>query len=234
MRHDVDDVCRPDRDVEVERGEAIGSPGRLGVHRGEQRRGVGGEDRPGRAERVELGEDPSLELGVLGHALDQQVGVRAGRHRVRGHRHPGERPLQPVGVQEPVRLLLLAVAAQPAWGGLAGGGSRSRRRRTSNPWVAAWSPICRPMVPLPTSSTRRTSSLCMASLLSRTRNPDPVGEPRVRGGLGGHHPSRVHGSPTGTSRLPLPSRGCQGPSAQAPRGHAPFQGCPVGLIYRVS
>ncbi len=46
-------------------------------------------------------------------------------------------------------------------------------RTTAQPWVAHWSPICKPIVPLPMMSTRRTASIVTpVSLLG-------PGQPRV-------------------------------------------------------
>ena len=74
VRHDVDQLV-VEHAVEVQRGEP-GRPARgLGVHGRQQRRRVGGEDRFGMADLVELGKDLRFEVGVLEHGLAQQVRV---------------------------------------------------------------------------------------------------------------------------------------------------------------
>ena len=73
--HDLEQLHHVGRREEVQADHVCG---RL-VTRGDlvdvERRGVGGEDRAGLADAVELGEDLLLDVHVLEHGLDDEVAV---------------------------------------------------------------------------------------------------------------------------------------------------------------
>ncbi len=69
---------------EVRADEAVAARDSTGDGVDRQARGVGGEDRFGLAQRVELREQAALEFQVLGHRLDDEV---TGRRRVQAGRH---------------------------------------------------------------------------------------------------------------------------------------------------
>ncbi len=121
MRHHVHHVARPHRQMEVQGGKTVGPAGGFGEHRGQQRRGVGREDRAGRTERVELGEHTALQRGVFRHRLTDEVNLCRRESRVGGGRDSGQRAVTHPGIDDARLDLIVGVAAEPSHPRLQGG-----------------------------------------------------------------------------------------------------------------
>ena len=82
LRHDLGHVVLPDGVGKVQRQVLLGATSVLGKGARQQRRGVRHDDGLLRENRGELFVEVNLCLGVLGHRLDDQVGVGYGLGKI--------------------------------------------------------------------------------------------------------------------------------------------------------